>query len=80
MARNTHLITVGDEQSQFARSLPNFSAFVQECLRMYANGEIEIDMAKLNLRKREVQRLEYETAIEMRLTKIEEILINLEKK
>ena len=80
MARNQHLITIAEEQSEFARTLPNFSAFVQECLRMYANGDIEMDMSKLNLRKRELNRLKYETSIEKRLTNIEEILLKLEQK
>ena len=75
--KQSHMITVSDDQSRIARAMPNFSAFVQECLRMYSNGELDIDMAKLNLRKREVERMEYETAIERRLTNIEKLLSKL---
>ena len=76
--KQTHMITVNDEQSRIARAMPNFSAFVQECLRMYSSGELEIDMTKLNLRKREIERMEYETAIERRLANIEKLLSKLD--
>tara|TARA_B110001452_G_C15149840_1_gene400188 strand:+ start:139 stop:378 length:240 start_codon:yes stop_codon:yes gene_type:complete len=72
--KQNHMITVSDDQSRIARAMPNFSAFVQECLRMHSNGELDIDMSKLNLRKREIERMEYETAIERRLTNIEKLL------
>ena len=75
--KHNHMITVSDEQSRIARAMPNFSAFVQECIRMHSNGELDIDMSNLNLRKREIERMEYETAIERRLTNIEKLLYEL---
>ena len=66
-----HTISLSDNESEIARSLPNFSAFVQECLRMYANGELDIDFSELNLRKKERIGIEYTTRLEKKMTKIE---------
>jgi len=72
-----HTISLDKELSDYARTLPNFSAFVQECLRMHAEQEIEIDFNSLKLRKKEKDRLEYTTMIERRLSKIEQILSDM---
>ena len=73
-----HMVSIDEELGEIARTLPNFSAFVQECLKMYANGDLEIDFSKLEMRKRERERLLYETKIEQRLTKIEEMLLRMQ--
>ena len=72
-----HMVTINEEFGEVARTLPNFSAFVQECLKMYAEGNLEIDISELEMRKREKERLVYETGIEKRLTKIEKILLEM---
>ena len=72
-----HTISLDKELSDYARTLPNFSAFVQECLKMHAEQEIEIDFNSLKLRKKEKDRLEYTTMIERRLSKIEQILSDM---
>jgi hypothetical protein len=77
MSKTTLNCTIDTDLAPIARSLPNFSAFVQECLRMYSEGELDIDMSKLQLRTREGERLQYETKIEKRLTNIEEIITKI---
>jgi hypothetical protein len=69
-----HTISLTSEQSEYARTLPNFSAFVQECLRLHSIGELEINVEMLYLRKKELQRLQFTTMIEKRLARIEQIL------
>jgi len=72
-----HTISLDKELSDYARTLPNSSASVQECLKMHAEQEIEIDFNSLKLRKKEKDRLEYTTMIERRLSKIEQILSDM---
>ena len=72
-----HTISLAKELSDYARTLPNFSAFVQECLRMHAEQEIEINFENLKLRKKEKDRFAYTTMIERRLSKIENILSDM---
>ena len=74
-----HTVSLNKELSDYARTLPNFSAFVQECLRMHAQQEIDIDFNDLKLKKKEKDRLEYTTMIERRLTMIEEILRKMQE-
>lgn len=73
-----HTISLAKELSDYARTLPNFSAFVQECLRMHAEQEIEINFENLKLRKKEKDRFAYTTMIERRLSKIENILSDMQ--
>ena len=78
--KQNHMVTISDEQSRLARAMPNFSAFVQECIKMHSEGKLDMDMSNLNLKTREVERMEYETAIERRLTSIEKLLKELTPK
>ena len=71
-----HTISLSKEQSDYSRTMPNFSAFVQECLRLHSVGELNIDLQRLNLRKKELQRVEYVTMIENRLENIEKLLVD----
>ena len=72
-----HSISLNTEQSIYARSLPNFSRFVQECLRLHSIGELEVDFTKLKIKKKEMQQLEYLTSIEKRLANIEDKISQL---
>ena len=72
-----HSISLPSGKSEFARSLPNLSGFVGECLRMYSEGEIEINWENIELRNKEKKAFEFTSKIERRLARIEKMLAEL---
>lgn len=80
MTKAKHLISLSADESEYARNLPSLSGFVGECLRMHNEGELKIDFASLELRKKDRVTLEFTSAIEKRLAKIETILEELQSK
>ena len=77
MGKMNKTISIDDQLHSVTREMPNFSGFVEYCLFAYVNGELEIDWSKIILRDKEKSKLEFQSRIETRLEKIEQMLINL---
>jgi len=80
MGKLAHTITLGADESEYARNLPNFSGFVRECLRRHMLGELVVNWDEIEMRAKERKAFEFNSAIDRRLTKIEEILAELQRR
>ena len=80
MTKVVHSISLGADESEYARNLPNFSGFVRECLRRHMLGELLIDWDEIEIRAKDRKAFEFTSSIDRRLTKIEEILAELQRR
>lgn len=80
MGKLMHSITLGQDESEYARNLPNFSGFVRECLKRHMLGELVVDWDQIEIRAKDRKAFEFTSAIDRRLANIENMISELKEK